>query len=105
MFYIRYNNDGRIIEMIGDTDDKNGYVHDYENDKNCLKFIPFRINGKNYAEKQGSLRDIAIDFQYAISEHSDYQLSMHECACVSNWFERNGKRYGLLREFRENAIC
>lgn len=105
MFYIRYKNDEKIIEMIGDTDDKRGYVHDYENDKNCLTFLPFWINGKNYEEKKNSLRNIAIDFQNAISESSNEQLSINEWCIVTNWFRKNGKRYGLLKEFRENAIC
>ena len=106
MFYIRYNNDGNIIEMIGNKDNGNkNLVHDYKNDENCLSFISFCIHGKTYAERQNSLRDIAIDFQSAISESSNEQLSMHESTIVSDWFRKNGKRYGLLTEFRENAIC
>lgn len=31
-------------------------------------------------------------------------MSWAEVAAISNRFERLGRRYGLLREFRENAI-
>lgn len=71
---------------------------------NILHLIDFTVNGTTYAEKQESLRSKAIDFQYADSEMSG-GLSMGEYADVSNWFESNGRRYGLLTEFRENAIC
>ena len=106
MFYIKFNESGKVTDLVGriNTPERKN-VHNYDNDPNTLTFIPFCIHGKTYAERQNSLRDIAIDFQYAMTEYSDSQLSMHEWACVSDWFERNGKRYGLLTEFRENAIC
>lgn len=32
-------------------------------------------------------------------------MSYYELAICQERFERLGRRYGLLREFRENAIC
>lgn len=32
-------------------------------------------------------------------------MSYYELAIWQEHFERLGRRYGLLREFRENAIC
>ena len=32
-------------------------------------------------------------------------LYMSDMAQIYGWFEKMGKRYGLLKEFRENAIC
>ncbi len=66
-----------------------------------VSVVDFKVTGKTYAEKQNSLRDVAIDFQNAVS---DFEMFMSEWAIVSDWFAKMGKRYGLLREFRENAI-
>lgn len=56
---------------------------------------------KTYQEKKEDARQIAIDWQIEASEH-DY--SYGELAYFGEIFNRLGKRYGLLREFRENAI-
>ncbi len=54
-----------------------------------------------WSDKKEILRDFAIDWQlsfnrfcYSYSELIDYQ----------SFFEEYGKKYGLLREFRENGI-
>lgn len=63
--------------------------------------IGFTVHGKTYAEKQASLFDTARRFQY----EDNGGLYMGEYAWISDWFYKNGKRYGLLRDFRENCIC
>lgn len=70
-----------------------------------LFVLPFRIVGKTYQERQESLRELAIDFQYNNDGDTDIQLSYSELADASDFFERMGRKYGLLREFRENCIC
>ena len=54
-----------------------------------------------YAERKANARQIAIDWQYEASEQN---LSYGELAESGNYFYRLGKRYGLLKEFRENGI-
>ena len=73
-------------------------------DTERLYLIEFKVKGKTYAERKANLENIVHDFQSADSDVSG-GLSWGEYADVCNWFERMGKRYGLLREFRENAIC
>lgn len=70
-----------------------------------LYLLPFEIHGKNYRERKDSLRELAIDFQYNNDGDTDVQLSLGEIGAVCNFFEREGRKYGLLREFRENRIC
>lgn len=56
----------------------------------------------SYADKKALLRDFAIRWQHK-SEHMNYSYSD-----LYNWglfFAEMGRKYGLLREFRENAIC
>ena len=64
--------------------------------------IPFRISGKTYQAKKADLRQQAIDYS---NIQGVLTLYWSEVAEISNFFERNGKRYGLLKEFRENGIC
>lgn len=62
--------------------------------------ILFKISGKTYKEKQENLRNLAIEYQ--TSDTSG--LSWGELAEIGYFFEINGKRYGLLKEFKENCI-
>lgn len=59
------------------------------------------ILGKNYAEKKNYVRDLAIEYQMMASESN---LSYGEIFDFQCMFEELGRRYGLIREFRENAI-
>ena len=67
--------------------------------------MPFEIRGKTYDERKESARNLAIDFQYENDGETDYQLSYYELSLVYDFFNKIGKRYGLLEEFRANAIC
>ena len=58
--------------------------------------------GKNYAERRESIRNLAIDVQAAMSEAVSSYATFDE---LSYFFTRYGRRYGLLKEFYENAIC
>lgn len=54
-----------------------------------------------YQIKKGQVRQQAIDWQIDFSNHS---YSWWDCQVKVSYFERLGKRYGLLKEFRENGI-
>ena len=55
-----------------------------------------------YQEMKEKARNEAIDWQYDFENHS---YSWGEVAAWAEYFERMGRRYGLLAEFRENGIC
>ena len=55
-----------------------------------------------YQKRKAEVREEAIKWQADFSEHN---YSYGELAYYGDYFERLGKRYGLLREFKENAIC
>lgn len=55
-----------------------------------------------YQEMKEKARNEAIDWQYDFENHS---YSWGEVAAWAEYFERLGRRYGLLTEFRENGIC
>ncbi len=54
-----------------------------------------------YQQKKEEARDEAVRWFYNIT---DKQLFMSEVADYEEYFKRLGKRYGLLKEFRENGI-
>ena len=70
-----------------------------------LFVLPFEIHGKSYRERKESLYNLAVDFQHNNDGGTDVTLSCGEIGYIRSFFEINGKKYGLLREFRENAIC
>ena len=56
---------------------------------------------KSYKNLQNILREFAIDWQ------SDFPRFTYSWGSLADWggfFEEYGKKYGLLREFRENGI-
>ena len=55
----------------------------------------------NYKEKKEKARKEAIEWQNEFVEHN---YSYSELAYYQNYFENKGKRYGLIREFKENGI-
>lgn len=60
------------------------------------------ISGKTYTEKKGNARDLAIEWS---NNYAGLDWSYGELAEVYTFFEKVGKRYGLLKEFKENGIC
>lgn len=55
-----------------------------------------------YAERKGNARNEAIDWQIWAAENP---MSWGELFEWQQHFENLGKRYGLLKEFRENGVC
>ena len=55
-----------------------------------------------YYEKKAQARQEAIEWQLDFANHN---YSWGEVAYWGDHFYKLGKRYGLLKEFRENGIC
>ena len=66
-----------------------------------LAFIPLKVTGKTYAERKDDLQNKAIEWSYAGSVSN---WSYGELATIQGFFETQGKRYGLIKEFKENGI-
>ena len=58
---------------------------------------------KTYQEKKEEIRQQAIEWQLSFSDDEN-RFYYSELAYTCEYFEKKGKRYGLLREFRENGI-
>ena len=59
-----------------------------------------RVKG-NYQDKKAAIEAKAIEY----SNNQYPGLSYGELFEIENYFNTYGKRYGLLRDFHENAIC
>jgi len=70
-------------------------------DYTILDILEFKISGKTYTERKASLEDIAIWYSNLCGE---WACSYGELFLVTDFFEKYGKRYGLLTDFRENGI-
>lgn len=55
-----------------------------------------------YQIKKYEIRQEAIEWQNTLN---DCKNSYGEIAIMQNYFNKMGKRYGLLKEFKENGIC
>lgn len=56
---------------------------------------------RTYQERKERARQIAKDWQL---NEGDYPYSYGGLVILSDYFYNLGRRYGLLKEFRENAI-
>ena len=100
MFYAKYRDiNGEEVAKLYDLPEEY-YADTFSPEVEPLAVIDFTVKGKNYRERQGSVRETAIDFQIA----DEGGLSMEELGRILNWFHEQGKRYGLVKEFQENGI-
>ena len=83
----------------------NRYFTNYDDIQNCFECVRILVGEDKkmtYQERKAKARQKAIDGQLASSENN---YDMQDLANWGNYFEKLGKRYGLLKEFRENGIC
>jgi len=101
MFYAKFRDaDGQEIGKLYDLWDEY-HADTFNPEVEPLEIIDFAVKGKNYRERQSSVETTARDFQAA----DIGGLFVSDYARICEWFTTMGKRYGLLKEFRENAVC
>lgn len=61
-----------------------------------------KVRQEYYNRMKARARETAICWQ---EEFANKSMSWEELADAQDYFEKLGKRYGLLTEFRENGIC
>jgi len=70
--------------------------------ENLMYYIPLMVLGDTYEDKKDHLGQLAHSWQESHTNFIDWSYS--ELATINNFFETNGRRYGLIKEFRENGI-
>ncbi len=66
--------------------------------------IKLAVNGKNYNERRACIEEIAKEFQRRDAEFSGGGLSYGEYQAIQTWFEKQARKYGLLKVFRREGI-
>ena len=61
--------------------------------------------GKTYREKKERLEGLAIEYSNSWGADHVEEMSYNELYELQQYFNKWGRRYGLLKEFRENCIC
>ena len=105
MFLAKYSLDNKEYNFIY-SDNFDGWTEFHKDtfspNIKDLEILKLKVSGKNYKERKAFLEDLAKDYQY---DFSSLSWSYGELVEICGFFEKNGKRYGLLKEFKENAIC
>lgn len=97
-----------MVEFVGDYGTENVVLYNNKTEcirdianSNCKTYcIAFAEHGSTFRRRHDYIRSIAIDWSYVDQSF----LSLDEISEVSHFFEKTGEKYGLLREFQENAI-
>lgn len=104
MIYLKYTDFRGITgEILTNTwDDIHNALFNPDTTIKCL--IEFKTSGKTYKDRKADVEQKAIEFSINSCGDSG-DLFMSDMIEISSWFEKMGRRYGLLTEFRENCIC
>ena len=70
-------------------------------DTKNIQLLNLSVSGRTYAERKANAEEKALIFQYDFSWLS---WSYGELATICEQFQKIGKRYGLLKVFKENCI-
>ena len=102
MFLARYKTEGKEQINLYMYHGYNDFIREtFSPDTEIITLLDFTIHGKTYQERKDSLQDIAIAYS-----HTDCSgLSWLDMHFITEYFSMNGRRYGLMQEFTENAIC
>lgn len=97
---VYYNEDGEIENGIYNNITEEQAVKEVGK-HNLIVYFSFTVSGKTYKERKGDLYEKALLLTHAYTVAC---WAYSELADISDFFEKNGKRYGMLTEFHENAI-
>ena len=92
-FYLYYDNNNGWDEFYKDT---------FSPLTKDIAILRLKLKGKTYQERKAAAQDLAIEWQL---HFSDLSWSYSELAEIQGYFYNIAKKYGLIKEFKENCIC
>lgn len=104
MFYAKITAPNALpLEMIVDSAADFDIYYAASFNPNCTvtRFNFSEPSGSTYAERRTAAREMAQEWQGIAAETA---LSYGELGIIAAFFETVARRFGLLREFRENGI-
>ena len=103
IFQILRNNETKEIYTTWDDCWRCAHSRTFSPVIDILLVTDFKIKGKNYKKRKENARDLAIDVQLTYINYDVY-TSYYDTMQLSNIFERIGKNYGLIKEYKEKGI-
>lgn len=100
MLFAKFNINGQETAQLYDNWEQY-HADTFNPDTRFITLIEFVSHGKDYQSRKESVRTLAIEWSNSDIEGIDY----YDLQSVGLWFEKMGKRYGLMEEFEENGIC
>lgn len=101
MLLAKFTIDGKTTTELYFNNWRQYFSDTFSPDTKIENIIEFKVKGKTYAERKANASQLAIDYQTGGFE----DLSYYELYLIEQFFEKVGKQYGLLEEFKENCIC
>lgn len=100
--YILIEDNNTLAGYVLTNEEWNNYIATATADdlNNVIAIYNLQAHGKTYAEKKASIKGLAIDYSNADNSNN----GLDDFNIMYNFFEDYSKRYGLVEEFRENAI-
>lgn len=92
--YIYYYKGGKLGWAAWNSDTFSPYT-------NIIGVLDLKVKGNTYQERKNNLEDLAKDWQL---HFSNFSWSWGEIAEITNYFYDMAKRFGLVKEFKENGI-
>ena len=100
MIFAVYENGGeKVAAVYGSFEEY--HRETFSPDCSQLFITDFVVHGRTYKEKKAAAVLLAIDLQ---NELSGVSVSWLELAMIGDNFKRIARRFGLVKEFRENGI-
>ena len=100
MFYAKYRDmNGEEVAKLYDLPEEY-YADTFSPEVEPLTVIDFSVKGKNYRERQSSVKTVAENFQ----RFDNGSLRGVDYWRIGAWLEKEGKRFGLLQLFRKHSI-
>ena len=101
MFYGVFKENGEYVGGVYDGTQVLSTICEEDNVQ-LVAYFDLKVYGKTYGERKSCIEDQAHIYD---DSNNLIDLSYGELAILGDYFEKNGKKYGLYREFKENAIC
>ena len=100
--YIYHKKNGEVVFKLEDAPFMYEYIGRASDNTPLVVYETMSIKGRTYREKQAYLEELAKDWQRDFESHNYFWSDLAE---ASDYFRKNGKKYGLLTVFRDNGIC
>lgn len=100
MIFAYYTKDGTAKGGLYDRYE-DFYRETFSPDFDEVAELCFKVKGRTYAERKDGVRQLAIDIQ---TFERECPITWGELALIGSWLKTQARRYGLLREFKENGI-